>query len=236
MTPRAALLAAALALPAAAQGQSLAEMAGGPGPADQPRALAVFEGVEGYADLAAERVGTVAQPAANELGLLLVTRMFRNLCLGLEQGAPLDTLLPEPLAAYGQSSYLFGLEAGDAVAQVVSPTGSIEQDEAEGRPSLWLAPSAMGMTCRIEWAVAEFPADVQQAMARYLDDWLPFELALVRASRPVMTAEQPLSNFTEWDRPCGDRWCATTVAYRLAEGFVSIETTLDITDIEGDRP
>ena len=41
MTPRALLLAAVLVLPVAAQGQSLAEMAGGPGPADDPRALAI---------------------------------------------------------------------------------------------------------------------------------------------------------------------------------------------------
>ncbi len=228
-----------LALAVPAHGQSSFEFgSAGPGPEPHPRAAEIFADVQGYADLSTDRHGTVAQPVSHELGLILILRMFRNVCLGLERGAPLDDVMPPGFAAYAQSPYLFGeIQPATDGPQVLSPTGSIDADEDNGHPTIWLSPGETRMNCRLEWrAAAAFPEDRQTGMALFLDDWLPYTLSLVRASRPALVSPPSPFDATEWDRPCGDRWCPVTVIFDLPDGFVSLETRLNITDIESVRP
>lgn len=230
------LCALGLGLAQMAVGQSLADPASGP--LDQPRAMTLFASAQGYDDLPEARHGTLMAPDQNELGLLLVFRMFRNVCLGLENGASLAEVLPDPFVGYDQSSYFFAepvAPQGGSIA--ASPTGDVDLDEGNGHPVFWIKPDAAGMTCKIEWYFdPDLPDSTVAAMADLLDTWLPFGLALARASRPLPQLDPAMPDLTEWDRPCNDRWCRLDVLRDLGRGFVSIETLLDRTTPEGDRP
>jgi hypothetical protein len=205
---------------------------------DQPRSFEIFAGVLGYETFLPDRFGSLANPRPNELGFLLVLRMFRNVCLGLERGEPLDAILPEDFAAYHSSTYLFGPGAkGGGSTTVLSPTGDIEKDEDSGNPAIFLKPDAGGMTCKIEWRVAEeFSQESQRAIASLFIQWVPWELALVRASPPHNLDQPAFSDAIEWDRPCQGQWCPANAFYNLASGEVTMQMTLNITEIEGVRP
>ncbi len=235
------LLLMALAVPHTALAQS-AGFTFGSGPAlrDTPRALEVFAGVQGYDDLLPDLYGTVSQPVPTELGALMVLRMFRNVCLGLEQGAALADITPNGFAPYVTLPFSFGdLAEPDygSGSRVLSFTGSIDADEDNGHPFIWLRPEETGMTCRVEWHPGpDVPEDRQHAMADMLNQWAPWQFALIHASRPNLASDPPPSDVTEWDRPCGDRWCPVVILYSFSGGQISIETALNITDIEGDHP
>jgi hypothetical protein len=219
-----------------APGAAVAQL--GP-PSERPRAVDIFGAIDGYDDVAQpDRYGTVMDPARNELGLYLVTRAFRNVCLGLEGGRPLDAVMPPLYAAYGQSAYYFGDEtAADTGNLVLSPTGDIDADEDDGHPTFWLRPAPGGMTCQMEWTFApELDESRQDAMAHFLEDWLPFAFALVPANRHEAASGSPLFGFAEWDRSCLGRWCPMTVNFRLGAASITIGTTLNITGIEGTAP
>jgi hypothetical protein len=228
---RAALAAAFLAMPVESHGQEHAVR-------DHPRSFEVFGDVSGYETFSPERFGTLASPRANELGFLLVLRMFRNVCLGLERGEALDAIMPADFAAYHSSPYFFGPDAtrrGNTT--VLSSTGDIEKDEDGGKPSIWLEPGAGGMTCTVEWRIAEeMSPESRQAIAGLISQWAPWELALVPASRPLPPDQSALSDAIEWDRPCQGRWCPATASYNLPGGELTMRMTLNIADIGGQRP
>ncbi|MBY4892816.1 hypothetical protein KUL25_08570 [Rhodobacteraceae bacterium N5(2021)] len=236
---RAALLLIALApLPASAQSGFVFGQP--PAATDTPRALDIFSHIEGYAEFTAERHGAVTQPLATELGTDLLLRIFRNTCLGIERGQSLAEITPNGFAPYETLPYSFGDVTAPLFTpgrRVLSPTGSIDADEGNGHPSIWLAPEETGMTCRIEWHIGpDVPEARQQSIANYLQQWVPWSFALIHASRPFAGGTPPLTSATEWDRPCGDRWCPMTIVHSFPAGRISIETTLNITDIEGSAP
>ncbi|MBF9035085.1 hypothetical protein HKCCE2091_12635 [Rhodobacterales bacterium HKCCE2091] len=236
---RAALIGAALASPVAAAAQQ-GSAPEGPGPWDRPRLATILDFPLGYDDMAdAGRFGTVAAPGQNELGLTLVLRMFANVCVGLEEGAPLAAVLPDGFAAYDQSDYLFGTAtpATDS-PYVLSPTGNIDADETGGHPTFWLRDSGTGMGCQLEWRFApdDLPEAQRSTMAAVVREWLPYQMALVRASRPELSPSPPLFGLQEWDRPCGDRWCPMTAHYDMRDLYLTLDTKLDITAPEGPRP
>ena len=224
----------ALLLPLAAAAQT----ASAPPLPERPRALALFDGLRGYADFPPDRTGTPAQPHANELGFSLVIRMFRTVCMDLEDGAPLDGAMPDGFAPYPMAVYYWGPDAepkGDIV--VLSSTGSIDRDEAEGRPAFWLTPSSSGMGCQVEWTIAsELSPSSQSTMVEMIEHWLPWRMALVRADRPNLVPEPAPFGLIEWDRPCGNGWCAVTARYDLPGGTLALDTKLAIADFGGARP
>ena len=231
---RVALL--ALSIPVAGLAQSSGDAA--PPLPDTPRAIAIFSGVQGYDDLAPERVGHPAKPVEHELGLVLVSRIFRNTCLSLERGASLESATPTGFSPFDAGFYLMGTApTGQTDRLVLSPTGDIDADETTGHPSIWLTAHDTGMTCRIEWNMENPPAEDRRiGMAQFIEKWLPFEYALVRVERPTLNLDPSVAGFAEWDRPCGDRWCPMSVIYDLPDGSVVLNTMLNITGIEGDRP
>ena len=92
-------------------------------------------------------------------------------------------------------------------------------------------------SCTLERQLTEdLPDDRQAGMAMFFENWLPYALALVRASRPHLGPEPLLFDAAEWDRPCGDGWCPLQVIYDLPGGYVSLTTTIDIATIAGDLP
>lgn len=215
-----------LPLPAAAQGIS-----------EVPRAAVIFERVTGYDDISEERSGPLTRPFSNELGIWSVMRLFRNVCIGIERGEPLDVVLPPGFAAFDQSEYYWGNPVPAASGRLVlSPTGSIDEDETAGHPALWISPRPTGTECRVEWRAGEMPDETQGYMAALLNTWLPYGHAAAIASRPWLGPDFNRSDFIEWDRPCGDRWCPLTTLYALDDGEIQIATILNITDIGGARP
>lgn len=237
---RAAILCATLLCPSAVQAQTDATFGQAPGLRDTPRAIEIFSNVAGYAEFTAERHGTPLRPLATGLGTDLLMRMFRNICLGIERGAALDDVMPDGFAPYASLPYTLGdVTAPDLTPgnRVLSVTGSIDADEDNHHPFIWLDPEATGMTCRLEWHPGDdVPEDHQNTIAQFFDVWVPWQFALVHASRPFFGGPQALTNATEWDRPCSDRWCPMTITYSFPDGWISIDTTLNITDIQGSRP
>lgn len=205
---------------------------------DVPTVTEIFEGHTGYEMFSSERHGRFDKPLATELGFSLVLRMFRNICLGLERGAPLAAVTPEGFEAYNFSPYFFGPETpprGDSL--VLSSTGDIARDEDEGRPAIWLDPGTGGMTCTMEWRIVEdVSPQSQQAIAELITAWMPWELSLVRASKPLLASPTPLFDAIEWDRPCQGRWCPAMAIYDLTGGMVTLRMTLNIMDVEGEVP
>jgi hypothetical protein len=232
MLMRAAMVAACMALPLASHGQERSVR-------DQPRSIEIFDGVSGYETFSPDRFGTLASPRPNELGFLLVLRMFHNVCLGLERGETLDSVMPEGFAAYHSSPYYFGdpdaARHGDTT--VLSSTGDIEKDEDGGSPAIWLEPGSGGMNCKVEWRIAEeMSPESRLGIAGLLAHWVPWELALVRASPPQDMGQPELIDFIEWDRPCQGRWCPAAAIYTLSRDEVIMWMTLNVTDIEGASP
>lgn len=205
---------------------------------EAPRAMAIFADQGGYADLTVERHGTPASPLENELGLVLVLRMFRNVCLGIEAGRSLNAVAPEGFDTYTFAFHGLGVEGGDPDGPLVlSSTGDIVIDEEGGHPAISIRPDAAGAVCTLIWNPSgNMSAVSRTSMAQLLSDWLPYSFALVRASRADLVAETPLNNYIEWDRPCFGAWCGMSVIYDLDRGYVSISTTLNVTGIEGTRP
>ncbi|MEY1556494.1 hypothetical protein AB3Y40_12755 [Yoonia sp. R2331] len=223
------LTALLLCLPLAVQGQVISET---------PRAVGIFAPVQGYDDLTVDRFGTPASPELTELGLVLVSRMFRNTCLTLEQGAALEDAMPPGFAAYESNAFFMGTAVtGDRDRLALSATGNIDTVDAQGHPVLEISARDTGMTCRLEWRMAAPPAaDRQESMAVYMEQWFPYEYALVRVERPAMAFTPNITNFAEWDRPCGDRWCPISAIFNFSRGEVILETTLNITAIGGTQP
>lgn len=205
---------------------------------DQPRALTIFEQHTGLEMFTPERHGTLADPKSSELGFFMVFRTFRTICQRLEAGEPLDTVMPEGFAVYNAAPYDFGPDVGYLSPNVVlSSTGDAIEDEEGGHPAIWLKPGPEGMTCTVQWRMAERPSEVSQAAIEgLLMHWVPWELALVQVSKPRMVAGPPFSDAIEWDRPCQDRWCPAQAIYGLSRGDVALEMTLNVTDVEGARP
>lgn len=196
-------------------------------PAGQPRAIDIFAEHTGYDLLDTGRFGTPAEPAATEFGAFMVVRMFRTVCVGLEQGKSLDAVMPPGFDAYPESVYIWGEEDPLFRGTVLSTTGSVDQDEAGGHPWITLLPRSDGITCKLEWQLASAPdAEQQKSMARVFNRWFPWELALVRASKPSLSHEPSVIDFREWDRPCKGSWCPTIATYRLADGYIWLETRL----------
>ncbi len=212
--------------------------AGAEGVRDTPRAVDVFAGLSGYADLPPDRYGTPADPAPGELGLLLVSRILRNVCLGIEAGQGIAAVTPEGFAPHSAAFWLMG----DATPKqggpvVLSSTGEIALDEDDGHPAIELRPAPSGMTCRVNWRIpGELDDATKLRLGEIVTDWLPWEYALVAAGRPERMRDPAIPILVEWDRPCGDRWCAMTALYHPRTGDVTLTTTLDITDVEGNRP
>ncbi|WP_224815490.1 hypothetical protein [Hasllibacter sp. MH4015] len=229
----------ATACPALAQSTDFT-FGGQPALRDTPRAIEIFSGLTGYGDLLPDLYGTPINPNSTELGALMVQRHFRNVCLGLEQGAPLAQVTPAGFASYPLFPYSFG-DISDPFDgpgdRVLSPTGSIDADEDNGHPFLWLRPDPLGMTCRVEWhPTGGIPEDRYGPVANVFDIWAAWQFAMVAATRPTMDLAPRRGNATEWDRPCGERWCPVTIIYSLPRGPITMETTLNIVDIEGPRP
>ncbi|MDU8926055.1 hypothetical protein RXV86_01520 [Alisedimentitalea sp. MJ-SS2] len=227
----AALAAACLTLPGTVLGQE-------GGLRDQPRSFEIFAHATDYEGFSSERHGTLANPQPNELGFLLVLRMFRTVCLGLERGAALDAVVPPGFSAHHSAPYYFGPDAarrGDKL--VLSATGDVEKDEDGGHPAIWLEPRTGGMECALDWRIAaDMSPDSQRAIATLLARWVPWEMALLPASRPQLLEQPALSDAIEWDRPCMGRWCPTSAFFSLSRGDISLRTILNITAIEGTRP
>lgn len=209
-------------------------------PTDTPRVFAFYDGIEGYDEFAAERFGAPDKPRADELGTLLILRMFRNVCFGIEAGAALDDVMPPLFSAYPSLSYEFGEGPAEAVPGdpvVLSSTGDAIEDEDGGHPAISLSPNENGMTCTIRWRFVDgSDVDNAMAMASVLSDWMPYSFSLIPATRPQMGLPASPLGFGDWDRPCLDRYCPVTVIYDFPDGFNSIETTLNITGIGGGRP
>lgn len=206
---------------------------------ERPRMIDQFAPITGYSDLSPDRFGPATTPKPTELGIFLVLRMFRTVCQGIENGEALARLMPPGFAAYDGAKYYFGPDAATrGVTIVLSPTGDIDADENRGHPTLWLDPDAAGMTCRVEWTIPEeIDPKTQQTMARILEQWVPFELSLVRFSRPLLMPSPSQSDLFEWDRPCQGQWCPLTLHYDLSKRrYVTIKTTLNVISIEGERP
>ena len=205
-------------------------------PADMPRAHGFAAPPAGYADIRPDAHGTPADPAPTEMGALLVMRMFQTVCLGLERGESLDAVTAEGFAAYAASPYYFAdIEPAEMGDLVLSPTGDIDADEAAGHPTIALMEVDTGMDCRIEWSpVGETRLD---AVPELVEVWLPWDLALIRASRPTLGVS-PTTDLVEWDRPCNGRWCRLDASYAIdgSHPRLALSTTLDITAIGGDRP
>ena len=221
----------ALALPLVAAAQGTGDLgAGPPAPAEAPRTASLLDNVTGYADLMPDFYGTPDAPKPNDLGMLMVMRIFQNVCLGLERGVPLEQAMPPGFTGYHRSNYMFGDGSRDPVgAAVLSATGDIDADETNGHPTVWIAPNKGSVTCRAEWRVpGDIPDDTQQAMAIVLEDWFPFIFALVRVSRPLMTGAPTVNDAVDWDRPCGDLWCPVRTIFQGDRGYFSVETRLNI--------
>lgn len=229
-----------LCAPVPALAQTANQFGESPTLSNSPRALDIFAHVEGYAEFTPDRHGTLVQPLPTVLGTDLLMRMFRNICLGIEQGATLADVTPDGFAPYVTLPYSFGdIEAPDydPGRRVLSSTGSIDADETNGHPFIWLTPEPSGMSCRVEWHMGrDLPDDVQAGIASYLDRWVPWAFSLVHAVAPYRGITPPPSHVMEWDRPCGDRWCPMVVLYSFSSGRISIDTTLNITSIQGTRP
>ena len=205
------------------------------GPRSAPRATE-FPSLPAYEELQADRHGTPAAPMPNELGAWAVIQTFRATCLSIEKGASLSEALPPGFAAWESGPFFFAEAVpAETGSLALSPTGDVDADDAAGTPILTLSPAETGMTCRIEWnPVGETRLD---ALPGLVQDWLPYAMAMVRANRPAMTDFPPPVDAAEWDRPCNDRWCPVTAIYAITgRPMLSLETTLDITDIGGDRP
>ena len=208
---------------------------------DQPRAIDLFAQVSGYADLAPDRFGEPAAPAPNELGTVLLSRIFRTVCLGLENGMALEAVMPPGFSAEMASEHYWG-DAEDApnlpnLGTVLSVTGFIDTDEAAGHPWITIRPHPDGTDCKIDWKIPGTLQDQTMAnMADVLVGWLPYEYALVSADRPFLGQDPSWSNSVLWDRPCGDRWCSMSTLYGLGRGEVQISTVINLTDIQGERP
>lgn len=231
MLKSACLAACVLAVPAIAPAQE-------PTVRDAPRSFEVFSRAPGYETSPPDQFGTPAEPFPNELGFWLVVQMMRSVCLGIEEGAAAEAVLPDQFAAYSFAPYFFGPDApprGDKV--VLSSTGDIELDEAGARPAIWLEPAPGGMTCKIEWRVGEaLSPESQMAIANLITKWMPWALAFVPASRPITTDNPATSDGIEWDRPCQDRWCPATAFYNLPSGDITLQMTLNITGIGAGPP
>jgi hypothetical protein len=205
---------------------------------DTPRSVEVFARSPDYTTFSADRYGTPGTPFADELGFWLVVQMFRSVCLGIETGASVDAVLPEGFSAHNFAPYFFGPDTppnGDVV--VLSSTGDIELDEDGGHPAIWLEPDPAGMTCKAAWILAEpLSPESQTAIANLITQWMPWALTLVPASRPTASNEHAINDGIEWDRPCQDKWCPATAFYSLPSGNITLQMTLNITGIEGERP
>ena len=224
------VLALSLVFPVSALAQTAA-------PADSARARGFDAPPSGYADIRPDDHGTPADPAPTELGALLVMRMFQTVCLGLERRAELGAVLPRGFAAFAAGPYLFAEAVPAADGDLVlSPTGNIDADEAAGHPTVLLTVAETGMDCRVEW-LPRGEATRLDAIPGLVQAWFPWELALIRVSRPPVAA-WPMTDLVEWDRPCNGRWCRVEASYALegARPRLSLSTTLDITGIGGKRP
>ncbi|MGR3796138.1 hypothetical protein [Vannielia sp. SX4] len=190
---------------------------------DTPRMLEAAAGLSGYADLQPERFGTPAAPHPNEMGAVLLLRMFRNTCLASEAGAPVEDVLPPGFAAYDSGPYLFGTPDRSTGTTYLSATGDVVRDEEEGHPSI-----ALSGSCRVEWRL---PAPIGEEPARrlryILAEHFPYVFALTRASRPEVTSPPGISTFIEWDRPCGGQWCPTSLIFDPKSGLIILTTRLN---------
>lgn len=194
-----------------------------------PRMLGATAGIRGYDDLPPDRFGTPAAPRPDALGVVLLLRMFRNTCLGLEAGRPLAAAMPPGFSAHGSGAYLFGQPGSADTTIYLSSTGDVARDEDEGHPAIALRGGAEGVTCRIEWRMPA-PLDTvgQEAVAHLLGEHFPYLFALVRYSRPVPDALAGPGTLIEWDRPCRGAWCPTSVIHALSDGQIVLTTRLNI--------
>ncbi|MBD3664280.1 hypothetical protein [Sulfitobacter aestuariivivens] len=201
----------------------------------EPRALTAFAAADGYADMTPDRYGTPASPKTDELGLYLLLRMFRTTCMGLERGKSLADVMPKDFFVTGSSRYLLGPDAtpkGETI--VLSSTGDIALDEDKGHPAIWIEPKAQSVVCSAQWRMPTQITPEQQAIyAGFLSDWVPFELALVRATRPIDGTDPGVTALIEGDRPCGDAWCPVSILYSLRRGDISLKTVLNTATING---
>lgn len=225
------VLGTSLAAPLAAQD-------GATPPFDMPRSTALFAGQAGWETLDAERFGTPEVPKINELGMFLVQRMFRAVCTGIEAGKTPEEVLPEGFSGYNDFDYLMALP-GEARAgrDVYSLTGSEETDEIETHPAFHLREGVTGVTCALVWWLPDdIPEDRQAPMASMIAQWMPYEMSLVRVTKPDLGNAAPPSHHLEWDRPCGDAWCPVSATYIMRGGPMRLETLLNIKKIAGGTP
>ncbi|MBS8227655.1 hypothetical protein [Vannielia litorea] len=203
-----------LALAPAAAAQEITET---------PRMLETTAGIAGYEDLQPERFGTPATPRPDEMGAILLLRIFRNTCLAAEAGAPPEAVLPSGFAAYGARAYLFGTPGPRTPTTYLSATGDILRDEEEGHPSI-----ALGESCRIDWRLPTPPGEETARHMRYiLTEHFPYIFALTRASRPEPSQPPGIATFIEWDRPCHGQWCPTSLIFDPSGGQITLTTRLN---------
>lgn len=234
---RAALLCLALIFGGpAAQAQDATPPSGEGAPfIGQPRALALYQDVAGYDDLLGERYGSPAQPVQNELGLRMLVRMLHNVCLGVERGRALEDVVPPGYAIYPGFEYSIAENPAPdptAAAVALSPTGSIDTDEAQGHPYMFLTPNSRGADCLLIWVFdgsASQDRHLHMAIALHT---LPADiLGLVPATSTQLNPDGFFGNVLSYDRYCGGSWCRFSTTYVLTEGELSFSTVLNITDI-----
>lgn len=231
---RVALLCGALVYAPVAQAQDAV------GEIPLPRSVAFFQGVEGYGDLAPDRFGTPARPAQDDFGVVMLVRMLHNVCGGLERGAAFEDVIPDGFATYPSFEYSLGetpaplAEPSDYVA--LSVTGSIDTDEQEGHPYMFLGPRNGMMDCTLRWhfdGVASAERHLQMAIRLHTNP--PGVLGLVPYSDTNVNVLPTgiFVNFLQFDRFCGGQWCALNMTYNLQDGEVSFSTALNIPTIQG---
>ena len=205
---------------------------------DRPRSLALFSGIASIYPMDPARFGTAANPKPNELGFLIVLRLFRDVCLRLERGVELDIVMPREFSSHAFSAYYFGADAAPRGPNLVlSATGDIDADESNGHPVIWLEPSSQGMICKVEWHMSQDPGqDVVEAISGLILHWVPWELSLIPGEKPSAMNQSAAEGLGSWDRPCQDRWCPVSVLYAPRQTLVSLSTRLNITDIGGVAP
>lgn len=187
------------------------------------RILEAAAGIAGYEDLQPERFGTASTPRPDEMGAVLLLRIFRNTCIAAEAGAPPEAVMPPGFAAYGSGAYLFGTPGPATGTTYLSATGDVERDEEEGHPSI-----ALGGSCRVEW---HFPApageDAERRFRYILFEHFPYAFALTRVSRPDPVTPPGMATVVEWDRPCRGKWCPTSLIFDPRGGSVVLTTRLN---------
>lgn len=226
---------ALIGAPAAQAQQALAPT--GPGsPFDgPPRSVTFWAGVSGYDDLSEDMFGTPTQPVQSARGILMLVRMAHNVCSGLERGAALEDVVPSGYSIYPSLPYSVAENPDPdptAASVALSPTGSIDVDEAEGNPYIYLIPRPEGLRCSINWFFdGDATTPQHYRMAHDLQSLPSNVFGLVPVFTTLFDPDGNFAGHLDYDRYCDGRWCQFSTRYHLPRGEISLWTILNITQL-----